>query len=149
MTTPISKTNPVASDAVSDKSQPLHSNDQTNISSNLPVLAKDSHYLSRLERELARADVSQEKASKHKQSDKDADNSPDEKQSRVAKEYHKKRVQYDKIKTRSQQMVQARIDSIPVDLPAKLNLDLPVSQRAEDLIQAIIDQQVIIVAGET
>ena len=149
MTTPISKTNPVASDAVSDKSQPLHSNDQTNISSNLPVLAKDSHYLSRLERELARADVSQEKASKHKQSDKDADNSPDEKQSRVAKEYHKKRVQYDKIKTRSQQMVQARIDSIPVDLPAKLNLDLPVSQRAEDLIQAIIDHQVIIVAGET
>ena len=149
MTTPISKTNPVASDAVSDKSQPLHSNDQTNISSNLPVLAKDSHYLSRLERELARADVSQEKASKHKQSDKDADNSSDEKQSRVAKEYHKKRVQYDKIKTRSQQMVQARIDSIPVDLPAKLNLDLPVSQRAEDLIQAIIDHQVIIVAGET
>ncbi len=149
MTTPISKTDPVASDAVSDKSQPLHFNDQTNISSNLPVLAKDSHYLSRLERELARADVSQEKASKHKQSDKDADNSPDEKQSRVAKEYHKKRVQYDKIKTRSQQMVQARIDSIPVDLPTKLNLDLPVSQRAEDLIQAIIDHQVIIVAGET
>ena len=149
MTTPISKTDPAASDAVSDKSQPLHFNDQTNISSNLPVLAKDSHYLSRLERELARADVSQEKASKHKQSDKDADNSPDEKQSRVAKEYHKKRVQYDKIKTRSQQMVQARIDSIPVDLPAKLNLDLPVSQRAEDLIQAIIDHQVIIVAGET
>lgn len=149
MTTPISKTNPVASDAVSDKSQPLHSNDQTNISSNLPVLAKDSHYLSRLERELARADVSQEKASKHKQSDKDADNSSDEKQSRAAKEYHKKRVQYDKIKTRSQQMVQARIDSIPVDLPTKLNLDLPVSQRAEDLIQAIIDHQVIIVAGET
>ena len=149
MTTPISKTDPAASDAVSDKSQPLHFNDQTNISSNLPVLAKDSHYLSRLERELARADVSQEKASKHKQSDKDADNSPDEKQSRVAKEYHKKRVQYDKIKTRSQQMVQARIDSIPVDLPTKLNLDLPVSQRAEDLIQAIIDHQVIIVAGET
>ena len=149
MTTPISKTDPAASDAVSDKSQPLHFNDQTNISSNLPVLAKDSHYLSRLERELARADVSQEKASKHKQSDKDADNSSDEKQSRVAKEYHKKRVQYDKIKTRSQQMVQARIDSIPVDLPTKLNLDLPVSQRAEDLIQAIIDHQVIIVAGET
>ena len=149
MTTPISKTDPAASDAVSDKSQPLHFNDQTNISSNLPVLAKDSHYLSRLERELARADVSQEKASKHKQSDKDADNSSDEKQSRAAKEHHKKRVQYDKIKARSQQMVQARIDSIPVDLPAKLNLDLPVSQRAEDLIQAIIDHQVIIVAGET
>ncbi|MFP3355476.1 hypothetical protein R0K04_29465, partial [Pseudoalteromonas sp. SIMBA_153] len=33
--------------------------------------------------------------------------------------------------------------------PAKLNLDLPVSQRAEDLVQAIIDNQVIIVAGET
>ncbi|MER1973286.1 MAG: ATP-dependent RNA helicase HrpA, partial [Psychrobacter alimentarius] len=46
-------------------------------------------------------------------------------------------------------MVQARIDSIPDDLPNKLNLDLPVSQRAEDLVQAIIDNQVIIVAGET
>lgn len=45
--------------------------------------------------------------------------------------------------------MQARIDSIPSDLPAKLNLDLPVSQRAEDLVQAIIDNQVIIVAGET
>ena len=98
-----------------------------------PVLAKDSYYLSRLERELTRAVV----ASKKSNSDK-ADEI-------VAK----KRAQYDKIKTRSQQTVQARIDSIPQDLPAKLNLDLPVSQRAEDLIQAIIDHQVIIVAGET
>ncbi|MGP4952482.1 ATP-dependent RNA helicase HrpA, partial [Psychrobacter sp. T6-1] len=52
-------------------------------------------------------------------------------------------------KSRSQQAVQARIESIPEDLPAKLNLDLPVSQRADDLVQAIIDNQVIIVAGET
>ena len=149
MTTMISKNENTASDDLSNKSQSLITNDKTNILADLPVLAKDSYYLSRLERELARASVSQEKASKHKQSDKDADNSPDEKQSRAEKEHHKKRVQYDKLKARSQQTVQARIDSIPVDLVAKLNLDLPVSQRAEDLIQAIIDHQVIIVAGET
>ena len=45
--------------------------------------------------------------------------------------------------------MQARIDSIPDNLPATLNLDLPVSQRADDIVQAIIDNQVIIVAGET
>lgn len=103
----------------------------------LPVLAKDSYYLSRLERELARAAVA-----KNKKASSNSDN-------KAVDELAKKRAQYDKIKTRSQQIVQARINSIPQDLPAKLNLDLPVSQRAEDLIQAIIDNQVIIVAGET
>ncbi|MGE6389453.1 ATP-dependent RNA helicase HrpA [Psychrobacter pacificensis] len=105
----------------------------------LPVLAKDSYYLSRLERELARAAVSKNKKANHVSEQK---NNHDE-------VLTKKRAQYDKIKTRSQKAVQARIDSIPSDLPAKLNLDLPVSQRAEDLVQAIIDNQVIIVAGET
>ena len=105
----------------------------------LPVLAKDSYYLSRLERELARAAVSKNKKANH---DSEQKNNHDE-------VLTKKRAQYDKIKTRSQKAVQARIDSIPSDLPAKLNLDLPVSQRAEDLVQAIIDNQVIIVAGET
>ncbi|HAM60458.1 MAG TPA: ATP-dependent helicase, partial [Psychrobacter sp.] len=104
----------------------------------LPVLAKDSHYLSRLERELARAAVSKNKNS-----------NTDDKQDKAQKELAKKRAQYDKIKTRSQQAVQARIDSIPDNLPATLNLDLPVSQRADDIVQAIIDNQVIIVAGET
>ena len=105
----------------------------------LPVLAKDNYYLSRLERELARAAVSKNKKSTHNSGQKsNQDNA-------IAK----KRAQYGKIKTRSQEAVQARIDSIPSDLPAKLNLDLPVSQRAEDLVQAIIDNQVIIVAGET
>ena len=117
---------------------------QPQIAADLPVLAKDSYYLSRLERELARAAVA-----KNKQTNKDADNATNNKQEKVEKELAKKRAQYDKIKIRSQQAVQARIDSIPQDLPAKLNLDLPVSQRAEDLIQAIIDNQVIIVAGET
>ncbi|MGA6102058.1 ATP-dependent RNA helicase HrpA [Psychrobacter pocilloporae] len=107
--------------------------------SDLPVLAKDSYYLSRLERELARAAVSKNKKSNH---DSEQKNNHDE-------VLTKKRAQYDKIKTRSQEAVQARIDSIPSDLLAKLNLDLPVSQRAEDLVQAIIDNQVIIVAGET
>ncbi|MGP5546295.1 ATP-dependent RNA helicase HrpA [Psychrobacter alimentarius] len=105
-------------------------------STDLPVLAKDSYYLSRLERELARTVVNSKK-SKSTNNDKTND------------ALSKKRTQYDKIKSRSQQMVQARIDSIPDDLPNKLNLDLPVSQRAEDLVQAIIDNQVIIVAGET
>ncbi|WP_227679591.1 ATP-dependent RNA helicase HrpA [Psychrobacter sp. Pi2-51] len=106
----------------------------------LPVLAKDSYYLNRLERELARAVVAKNKKS---------DNNANEKNDKAEDILAKKRAQYDKIKTRSQQVVQARINSIPQDLPAKLNLDLPVSQRAEDLIQAIIDNQVIIIAGET
>ena len=106
---------------------------QSHIAADLPVLAKDSYYLTRLERELARAVVSSKKENNEKANEALA----------------KKREQYDKIKTRSQEAVQARIDSIPADLPAKLNLDLPVSQRADDLIQAIIDNQVIIVAGET
>ena len=106
---------------------------------NLPVLAKDNYYLSRLERELARMAVSKNKKSSQES----------EQNNNAGDALTKKRAQYDKIKTRSQQAVQARIDSIPSDLPAKLNLDLPVSQRAEDLVQAIIDHQVIIVAGET
>lgn len=106
----------------------------------LPVLAKDSYYLSRLERELGRAAVAKNKKS---------DNNANEKNDKAEEILAKKRAQYDKIKTRSQQAVQARMDSIPENLPAKLNLDLPVSQRGDDLIQAIIDNQVIIVAGET
>ncbi|MFZ2554492.1 MAG: ATP-dependent RNA helicase HrpA [Psychrobacter urativorans] len=109
----------------------------------IPVLAKDSYQLSRLERELTRAAVSSKKQSSKEPANK---NSTNEKADAILA---KKRAQYDKLKSRSQQAVQARIDSIPQDLPAKLNLDLPVSQRAEDLIQAIIDNQVIIVAGET
>ena len=108
----------------------------------LPVLAKDSYYLSRLERELARAAVNTKKS-------KSTNSDNDHKNNKAEDALAKKRAQYDKIKSRSQQAVQARIDSIPDDLPNKLNLDLPVSQRAEDLVQAIIDHQVIIVAGET
>ncbi len=95
---------------------------------NLPVLAKDEYYLSRLERDLARA-----KSSANKNSN----------------DLDKKRAQYEQLKARSQQAVQARIESIPDRLAEKLNQDLPVSQRGDDLIQAIIDNQVIIVAGET
>ena len=107
------------------------------VAADLPVLAKDSYFLGRLERELARAAVANNKRDK-----KDSDNKAED-------GLAKKRAQYDKIKTRSQQAVQARMDSIPDKLAEKLNLDLPVSQRADDLIQAIIDNQVIIVAGET
>lgn len=109
--------------------------------SDLPVLAKDSYYLGRLERELARAAVTKNKAASSNAHKNDSPKAVDI--------LSKKRAQYEKIKTRSQQAVQARIDSIPDNLPATLNLDLPVSQRADDIVQAIIDHQVIIVAGET
>ena len=116
-------------------------------SAQTPVLAKDSYYLSRLEREIARAVIASKIARAVIASKKST--SDDSHRNKANELLAQKRAQYDKIKTRSQQAVQARIDSIPQDLPAKLNLDLPVSQRAEDLIQAIIDHQVIIVAGET
>lgn len=106
---------------------------------NLPVLAKDEYYLSRLERELARA-----KSSANKNS-----NNNDKHNVKNSNDLDKKRAQYEQLKARSQQAVQARIESIPDRLAEKLNQDLPVSQRGDDLIQAIIDNQVIIVAGET
>ena len=106
---------------------------------NLPVLAKDEYYLSRLERELARA-----KSSANKNSNND-----DKHNVKNSNDLDKKRAQYEQLKARSQQAVQARIESIPDRLAEKLNQDLPVSQRGDDLIQAIIDNQVIIVAGET
>lgn len=92
----------------------------------LPVLAKDRHFLSRLQRELER------KSNKTN-----------------TKQLQDKQAQFEKVKRRSQRAVQERMESIPDELAAKLNHDLPVSQRAEDLVQAIIDNQVIIVAGET
>ncbi|WP_227673165.1 ATP-dependent RNA helicase HrpA [Psychrobacter sp. LFX-11D] len=106
---------------------------------NLTVLAKDEYYLSRLERELARA-----KSSANKNS-----NTDDKNNVKNSNDLDKKRAQYEQLKARSQQAVQARIESIPDRLAEKLNHDLPVSQRGDDLIQAIIDNQVIIVAGET
>ncbi|WP_230659038.1 ATP-dependent RNA helicase HrpA [Psychrobacter sp. I-STPA10] len=97
----------------------------------LPVLAKDRHYLSRLQRQLNRKNPTKSDAKK---------------QANLQNELQTK---FEKIKARSQKAVQARIDSLPDNLPQRLNHDLPVSQRAEDLVQAIIDNQVIIVAGET
>lgn len=92
----------------------------------LPVLAKDRHFLSRLQRELSRPPKSA---------------SP--------KVMAEKQANFEKIKARSQQVVQERIDSIPKNLAETLNAELPVSKRSEDIIQAIHDHQVIIVAGET
>ncbi|AAZ18902.1 probable ATP dependent DNA/RNA helicase [Psychrobacter arcticus 273-4] len=109
----------------------------------LPVLAKDEYHLSRLERELARAKSSKKPAANQNT------NTDDKHDAKNSNDLDKKRAQYEQLKTRSQQAVQARIDSMPNKLAEKLNLDLPVSQRADDLIQAIIDNQVIIVAGET
>lgn len=92
----------------------------------LPVLAKDRHFLSRLQRELTRPS-------------KNAN----------PKALAEKQATFDKVKARSQQVVQERIESIPDNLPETLNAELPVSKRSEDIIQAIHDHQVIIVAGET
>lgn len=119
--------------SVTNDRQPVHSDTHQAAAVNiddLPVLAKDRHFLSRLERELQR---------ELKKSSKDSDD----------KALATKKAKYEQIKRRSQQAVLDRIESIPDDLPNKLNDDLPVSQRAEDLVQAIIDHQVIIVAGET
>src|SRR5690606_38702215 len=69
---------------------------QAKVAADLPVLAKDSYFLSRLEGELARAAVANNKRDK-----KDSDNKAED-------GLAKKRAQYDKIKTRSQQAVQAR-----------------------------------------
>ena len=63
---------------------------QPQIAADLPVLAKDSYYLSRLERELARVAVA-----KNKQTNKDADNAINNKQVKAEKELAKKRAQYD------------------------------------------------------
>ncbi|WP_296405615.1 ATP-dependent RNA helicase HrpA [Psychrobacter sp.] len=92
----------------------------------LPVLAKDRYFLERLQRELSRPTKSPN-----------------------LKALAEKQASFDKIKARSQQAVQERINSIPSDLVQRLNAELPVSKRAEDIIQAIHDHQVIIVAGET
>ena len=117
---------------------------------NLPVLAKDEYYLSRLERELARASLSKKPTSKNPAANKNTNTNTDSKHhAKSSNDLDKKRAQYEQLKTRSQQAVQARIESIPDRLAEKLNQDLPVSQRGDDLIQAIIDNQVIIIAGET
>lgn len=70
----------------------LHRFDQQ--SNELPVLVKDQYYLSRLERELARAAVSKNQASKNKGVDKgqDKNQNPDaatDKQSKAAHELAK------------------------------------------------------------
>lgn len=107
----------------------------TNDLANTLVLAKDKHYLSRLERDISK--LNQQIRNNPNNSEK------------LAGELEKKQSQFAKIQTRSQTAVQKRIESIPENLSAKLNMDLPVSLRADDLVQAIIDHQVIIVAGET
>lgn len=60
--------------------------------------------------------------------------------------YQKLTKTYQEQLEKSQQQVQARIDSLPT---ITLNNDLPVSSQAQTLIKAIQDNQVIIVAGET
>jgi len=46
----------------------------------------------------------------------------------------------------SQQQAQQRLQAVP---PLKLNEDLPVSQRANEIIEAIKNHQVVVLAGET
>jgi len=88
----------------------------------LPVMAKDSYYLSRLAQQL--------KQIKDKESE----------------DYTSRFDRYQKQLKHSQDRVQSRIASLPT---IHLNEDLPVSQQADRLIKAIQDHQVIIVAGET
>ncbi|HAR75002.1 MAG TPA: hypothetical protein DCR60_02050, partial [Psychrobacter sp.] len=79
--------------------------------SNLPVLAKDEYYLSRLERELARASLSKKPSSKNPAANKNTNTNTDSKHyAKSSNDLDKKRAQYEQLKTRSQQAVQARID---------------------------------------
>ncbi|QIO05622.1 DUF3418 domain-containing protein [Acinetobacter shaoyimingii] len=54
--------------------------------------------------------------------------------------------QYQELFEKSNQKVRARIESIP---NIKLNQDLPVTQYADKLIEAIQNNQIVIIAGET
>lgn len=108
-------------------SESTQKSENTKNMSELPVLAKDRHYLNQLKKQLSRSSHAQ----KEKQS------------------HESKQAQYDKVKARSQSVVQQRIDSVPASVQASLDNDLPVSQKADELIKAIQAHQVIIVAGET
>ncbi|WP_066799906.1 ATP-dependent RNA helicase HrpA [Moraxella oblonga] len=87
------------------------------------ILAKDRHTFYRLERELRGNFPTDIKA--------------------------KKQRELDELIQRSAQAVQKRAKSMPANLPALLNADLPVTARADEIIHAIQNHQVIIVAGET
>lgn len=97
----------------------------------LPVMAKDRYFLHRLMQQLKQLEKSGDNVKDHP---KDYDN------------YQSLAQKYQKLLAQSQANVQARMDSVPT---IRLNEDLPVSQQADRLIQAIQDHQVIIVAGET
>lgn len=92
------------------------------VSNTATVLAKDRYYLEKLRKEIKSAH---------------------------GDDKLKKQARHDEITARSSAKVQARQQSIPADLFAKLNHDLPVTAEAETLIQAIRDHQVVIIAGET
>ena len=94
----------------------MHSTD------NLPVLAKDRHYLNKLKQKV---------------------------DSTTGDLKAKCKIRYDAIYKRSAEQVANRMDSIPKNLSEKLNHDLPVTAEADTLIQAIREHQVVIIAGET
>ncbi len=85
----------------------------------LSILAKDRHIVQRLQKSL-----------KHAFDPKD-------------------QKKLDDIIARSHQSFVKRLQSVPSQLAESLNHELPVSQVADTLIQAIKEHQVIIVAGET
>lgn len=90
---------------------------------NTTILAKDRHLVYRLQRELRSNFTDDIKA--------------------------KKRAKLDGLINRSSLAVQARKDSLPANLRQSLPCDLPVVGKADDIIQAICNHQVVIVAGET
>lgn len=98
-------------------------NSAQNPHSHLPPLAKDRHFLQKLQRQI-------------KQTTNDSER--DVLQAR-----------HDSILAKSRQAVAKRLDDMPSELFAKLNHDLPVTKQAEVLIDAIKNHQVVIIAGET
>ncbi|WII96118.1 ATP-dependent RNA helicase HrpA [Moraxella haemolytica] len=86
------------------------------------ILSKDRHYLYRLAQEIKNTHGDDQSA---------------------------KQARYDEILNRSHAAFLKRQSAIPKNLDELLNHDLPVTKEADMLINAIKDNQVIIVAGET
>lgn len=144
-----------------------------------PVLAKDRHFLTQTAIKLSKlaklkkptpnqdknqhpsqsqaenlSQADNQKQAQNQANNQSADNqsidtldkTQDVQQQKLNNEFSKLQQKYERILAESTQAVAERIDSVPV---ITLNEDLPVSQKAEELVKAIQDNQVIIVAGET
>ncbi len=103
---------------------------------NLPVLAKDRYFISKLEYDIKQ--LSKGAGAKGGGGATANDDVLRKLQGRLTK-----------AKAQSQAAVAKRIESIPDNLMDKLNAELPVSAETDTLVKAIQAHQVVIIAGET